>query len=446
MTLSKLKQKISDSFNNQFSTIISSVLIAIILWFIISITQYEIMTKNIDDIPVSLELSKDFSESSDLSLISCNVEKVDVKIEGNRTEIGGLKSDDLVAKLVTDNISSSGTKNVLIKIESKSGREFEIKSISPSTASIVLDRIETREFPVSPEIPNISFADGKTFNRDDLSCDPAVINITGPSEQLNKISRCTAVSHKKATLDTSYNLQSDEIRLYDENNSIIENSGLNIEKNNIMINIPVLTQKKVGLSVSILNAPADFDKDFLDFSISADNIVLASENSSAKFPDPFEVGKIFLSDIDIDYSTTFTIDTKDYINQSNLETVTVTLNNDNLDKKQLVLTDISISNPQPNYNYEIIAKSINVTVIGPADIISDITANDLVADVNLLNETSNSDSFNHVVSVSCPKYNNVWVYGTSKVTVNRTEKTVTSAKATASMNVSTTTTTADISE
>ena len=144
MNFSKLKQKILNAFNNQFSTVISSVLIAIVLWFLISITQYETMTKNIDNIPVSTELSKDFSESSGLSLISCDTENVNVKIEGNRTEIGGLKSDDLVAKLVTDNISSSGTKTVAIKIESKSGREFEIKSISPSTASIVLDKIETR--------------------------------------------------------------------------------------------------------------------------------------------------------------------------------------------------------------------------------------------------------------------------------------------------------------
>ena len=427
MNLTKIKKKFSNSLSNQLSTVISSILIAIVLWFIISITQYEIMTKNIDNIPVSLELNEDFKDSSGLSLISCDTQKVNVKIEGNRTEIGGLKGDDLIAELVTDNISSSGTKTVSIKIESKKGREFEVKSISPSTATIVLDKIETREFPISPEIPNISFADGKTFNLDDLSCDPAVINITGPSEQLNKIAKCTAVSNKTATLDTSYNLQSDEIRLYDENNSIIENSGLNIEKNSVMINIPVLTQKKVGLSVSILNAPSDFDKNFLDFSISADDIVLASENSSAEFPETFEVAKIPLSDIDIDYSNTFTIDTKNYINQSNLETVTVKLNN-----------------AQPNYDYEIIAKSINVTVIGPADIINDITASDLVANVNLLNESSNSDSFVHDVSISCPQYNNVWVYGTSKVTVNKTEKAVTSAKSISSAQTSTTT--SDISE
>ncbi len=442
MKLPELKQKQSKFFNSEFSLMISSVLIAIILWFIISITQYEIMTKNINSVPVSLELSKEFSESSELSLISCDTKKVDVKIKGNRTEIGGLESENLVAKLVTDNISTSGTKTVSIKIESPNGKEFEVKSISPSNATIVLDKIETREFSVYPAIPNVKVAENKTFNEDELSCDPAVINITGPSEQLNKIDKCKAVSNKKATLDSSYSLQSDEIKLYDKNNSVIESKDLTVDKNNITITIPVLTQKKVGIAPSI-NAPADFDKDFLDFSISADEIVLASADSSAKFSDPFEIGPIPLSEIDIGYSRTFTIDTKDYINQSNLETVTVTLNNENLAKKQVVINDISVSNSPPGYDYEIAAKSINVTVIGPADVISDITSSDFVADVNLLNENSNSDSFTHEVSISCHTHNNVWVYGISKVYLNRTKKPVTTSAPASPADTTFTTTVSD---
>lgn len=439
MNFYKIKQKISKPFNSELSLIIMSVLIAIFLWFIISITQYETMTKTIDEIPVTLELSQEFSESSGLSLISCDTDKVEVKITGSRTEIGNVDRDNLVAALVTDNITSSGTKTVSIKVESKNGKEFEVKSVTPSEAKIVLDKIETREFAISPEIPNITFAEGKTINSDDFSCEPALINITGPSEQLNKISQCKAVSKKKAVLNSSYSLQSDEIRLYTEDGSVIDSKELNIDKNNVTINIPVLTQKTVGLSVSILNAPADFDKDFLEFSMSADNIVLASASDAPEFSDPFEIGNIRLSDIDIGYSAMFTIDTKNYINQSNLETVTVTLNNDNLDKKDIVISDISISNAQPNYDYEIIAKSITVTIIGPSDVIEDITAGDLVANVNLLNENPNSDSFKQDVTISCPKYNNVWAYGTTKVTVNRTEKPVTTAASAAAAAVTTTT-------
>ncbi|MDD6345868.1 MAG: hypothetical protein PUA51_06600, partial [Oscillospiraceae bacterium] len=150
MNLPKLKNKFV--LGNELPLIISSVLIAIVLWFIISITQYEIMTKNINDVPISMELSE-ASESSGLSLISCDTQKVNVKIEGNRTEIGGIENDNLVEKLVTDNISSAVTKNLSIKIESKNGKEFEVKSIYPSNVSVVLDKIETREFPVTPDIP-----------------------------------------------------------------------------------------------------------------------------------------------------------------------------------------------------------------------------------------------------------------------------------------------------
>ena len=90
MNLPKLKNKFV--LGNELPLIISSVLIAIVLWFIISITQYEIMTKNINDVPISMELSE-ASESSGLSLISCDTQKVNVKIEGNRTEIGGIENE-----------------------------------------------------------------------------------------------------------------------------------------------------------------------------------------------------------------------------------------------------------------------------------------------------------------------------------------------------------------
>ncbi|MDE5946793.1 MAG: hypothetical protein K2G63_05790 [Oscillospiraceae bacterium] len=442
--LSEIKKKLSESLNSQIALIISSVLIAIVLWFIISITKYDTTSATITGIPLSIETGMTISDTSDLTLISCDVQKVDVRISGSRTEIGNLQNNNLTAKLVTDNITSAGTRTVSIKVESKNGTEFEIKTMNPSKATITLDKIETREFPVSPEIPNITFAENKTIDPDDFSCEPASIKITGPSEQLNKIADCKALSTKEAVLDSSYTLQSDEIRLYTEEGAVIESKDLTLGKNSITIYIPVLTQKTVDLSVSILNAPSNFDKDFLKFSMSANNIVLASSNSSTEFANPFEIGKILLSDIDIGYSTVLPVDTKDYINQSNLETVAIKLENDNLAKKDLIINDISISNPQPNYDYEIISKRINITVIGPEDVIEDLTANDIVADVNLLNETSNSNSFSHSVTISCPRYNNVWQYGTCKVAVNKTEKqTTTSYNSSSSVQTTTTTKTND---
>lgn len=436
-----LKRKTRQTFSNELSIALISIILAIIAWFVISMTVYPSTPKTITDIPLITEFTSE-SESG-LTLISCDVKNVDIQIVGNRSQVGNLDNENITARIVTDNITTSGTKKVSIKIESKNDNiEFEIKEIEPSYATIIVDKIETREFPISPEIPNITFADGKTIDRDDFSCEPSVIMITGPTAQLDKIAKCTAVSNKTAVLDTTYNLQSEEIKLYTEDGSLIDAKELSVNTSNITINIPVLTQKTVDLSFSIVNAPPNFDKDFLKFSMSAEDITLASAISSATFPESFEMGQIILNNIDVDYSTTFTVDTKDYINLSNLEAVTVTLENDNLAKKEIVINDFSVSNASANYDYNIITNSITVTIIGEAEAIEDITAKDLVADINLLNEAGTSDSFKHDLTISCPNNNRVWALGTYKVTVNRTPKTTT-ASSIISSNESAKTTTTD---
>lgn len=418
----RVKRKLIRTFSNDFSIAIISVLVAIVAWFAISMTVYSATVKTITDIPLVKEFNNTSAEAEGLTLVSCDVEKVDVQIAGKRAEIGNIESDNLVARIVTDNITSAGTKNVSIKVESKDGVAFEVNSIEPSSASIVVDKIETREFAITPEIPNVTFAEGKTIDRDDFSCEPAVINVTGPSAQLDKIAQCKAVSNKTAVLDSSYTLQSEEIKFYTDDGSLIDTKGLSVDNSSVIIKIPVLTQKTVGLSYSIANAPSNFNKDFLKFSMSAEDITLAASSSSAEFPNPFDIGQIILNNIDVGYTQTFKIDTKDYVNLSNLEAVTVTLENDNLAKKDIVINDFSVSNASANYDYSIINNSITVTVIGPEDEIDDITAKDLVADVNLINEAGTSDSFKHDLTISCPNNDKVWAFGTYKVTVNRTPK------------------------
>lgn len=64
---------------------------------------------------------------------------------------------------------------------------------------------------------------------------------------------------------------------------------------------------------------------------------------------------------------------------------------------------------------------MDITVVGPKDTISEITADDIIADVNLLNMNINTDQFNSNVVFSCPSYDNVWVTTVSKVSVQRTK-------------------------
>ncbi|MBR1592985.1 MAG: hypothetical protein IJ666_08265 [Ruminococcus sp.] len=406
-----------------------AVLIAVFVWFYISVTQYPSVQKTIQHVKLAQDITGTTAADNGLSLISCDIDEVTIEILGSRTQIGNLNNDNLVAYIDANNVTSSGTKNLSIKVRSTdSNINFEVQSVYPPTASVVLDKYDTREYPIYPKIPNVSAMEGKAINSGELTCTPDTILITGPSAQLDKISKCYAASNKILSLESSYNLSSDEIQLYSEDSTLIDQSGLTFANSNFSIYIPVRTQKTVKLSVSVANAPGDFNKNFLDFTISPETIVLASNNSQTEIPDTIDVGKILLSDLDINYSKTFTLstilDNSEYINVSDVETVTVKLNNENLAKTDLTLDQdrITISNiPDSSYEYSIITQRMTISVVGPEEIINEITAEDIIADVNLLNADITVDQFNTNVNFSCPKYDNVWVTTSSKVSVRRTK-------------------------
>ena len=179
--------------------------------------------------------------------------------------------------------------------------------MKPANATIVFDKIDTRQFAVSAQIPNVSVIDGKAIDQDDITCEPSEVRITGPSSQLDKISKCIAVSNKELSLDSTYVLQSDEIQLYTEDNALIDQSSLKFNDTNFNITIPVRTQKTVGLYVSVVDAPDNFDTSIIKFDLSSDEVVLACNNSKTEIPDMLDLGKVSLSELKPGFTKTFSL-------------------------------------------------------------------------------------------------------------------------------------------
>lgn len=423
--LKKFKEK---QLQNNFTLAILSILIATALWLVISMSQYPDKLKTIAHVPLSTDISGTVAGSNGFSVISSDVSEVTVELVGSRTRVGNLTNENLEAYIDADSVTSAGTRTLTIKIRSTSDINYEIKSVEPSSVTVVFDKIDTREYPVYAQIPNVSSVDGKAIDQDDITCEPSVVRITGPSAQLDKISKCYAVSNKELSIDSTYVLSSDEIQLFTDDNAIIDKSSLKFSDMGFNITIPVRTQKEVGLYVSIVDAPNNFDTDIISFNLSADTIVLATNNSKTEIPSTLDIGKISLSELKPGFSKTFSISNRlegsEYENISNLETVTVTFNDSDFTETNLILDNsrINISNKpdSANYDYSVLTQRMDITVVGPEDVLEEITPMDIIADVDLLNANITTDSFNWNATFSCPKYKNVWVVTNSKVSVQRT--------------------------
>ena len=163
--------------------------------------------------------------------------------------------------------------------------------------------------------------------------------------------------------------------------------------------------------------------------MSVDSLTIASRSSQSEIPDSLEIGKIALSDLDLGYAKTFDINSvleeKNMINMSGVDSVTVTLDDSELEKKEIVLdqSNIHISNV-PNsseYDYTLLTKSLRINVIGPKDVISELTSTNFIADANLLNAEGLSEQFSYDVTFSCLASAKVWSVTKAAVTIQKTK-------------------------
>lgn len=443
--LKEVKNRSKSEAKSNLRTIILSFALAVAAWFVVSMTLYPSVSKNIENIPLTINISGSTAADNGLSIIDSNVEKVNISFDCSRTDYNLLSAETLSAYVDFDNITTTGLKTLSIKIRSNNGASFSNLIVEPPTVTVELDKYDSIELPITPRIPNIKFADGKICNSDDLTCEPNTISVRGPAAQLAKIASCYALSEKSMTLDSSYSITNDKIQLFSEDGKEIDQSLMTFDNTSFNIDIPVLTQKTVKLDIQLLSMPTDFDRTCLNYSLSPDTITIATSNNQTDLPDTLEIIKIPLSDLKIGYSRSFPIssflETRNIINMSGIDTVSVTLSDETNTGEKLASKDIILdySNihllnaPSDNYDYNILTRKLTVTIVGPESVIQDITANDLAAEVNLLNADTSMDQFNYDAFISCLTHNNVWSVTSAKVNIQKTLKsdaTTTSASVT----------------
>lgn len=429
--LQEIKKWLNQVGQSRPATIILSVFFAILIWFTVSVIVYPTTPVTFYHIPVVVELKGTSAEKSGLSMVSCDVETVDVQLVGDRSEVGILTEKDLVAYAVIQDVTTSGEYKLSLTVKSDQNVDFEVNEISPATASVTFDKIETREFEVTPSFPNIKITAGHTM--DTVTCDPPTIEIKGPSAQLDKIKSVVVSSDKQEEIDSSYSLYSDEMILYTADGSMLDPDGLEIPDVDFLINIPLLTQKTLDLSYEIRNVPSKFDIAWLRdrLKLSAETITLASPNNAAlENQETFNIGNIGefikLEDIGLTFSKTFDVSVSEgIINKSGLQDVTLTLDAEGLEKRDFVVgnDNITIVNAPSTFDFEVITQNMTITVIGPAEELEKLSAKDIAVTVDLFNyNAGQASSFSEAPLISFMGSDKLWAYGAYNVAIDCTEK------------------------
>lgn len=427
--------KITSSFLKKLAEsrlfyVILSILSAILIWFILSVTVYTSAPLRFYNIPLEVDLTGTPAEEGGFSVISQDVETVSVQLEGNRSQVGILTQEDLTAVAVVDNVTSSGTYSLDITVKSKDNVKFTVTSVTPSHVNVRFDRIETRTFELTPSIPNIVIKTGHTLDRDDMTCDPPTVDITGPIAQLDQIADAAVYSDNRSEIESTYTLYSSDVVLYTADGSILDTEALSMPDQDYKITIPIMTQKELKLSYNILGAPKNFDVNWLKerLALSDETITIASPDSNLVSQDTWSTDdNISLSDVTLGYTNKLNVVEKEgYINQSGFQQVTVTLDDEGLVQRDFPVSsdNITVIGVPSNFDCRIITKNITISAIGTQEEIEALSNKDILITVDLLGQdVTKGQSFTLDSAVTFSGTTRTWAVGTYKIAFELAERT-----------------------
>ena len=394
------KAKKENRHGADFGLRILSIIIAVIIWFALSITQYPTINKTITNVPVVFSLDGTQAKEKGLSALNYKDISVDVEIKGMNYEIGSYTAADLVATVNLDDVTKEGTYDLDIDVKSShSTDKVTVVSVNPDTVSVEFDRLTTKTIPLTAEAPLISAEEGYILKETTTS--PSEITVEGPKNDLDNISKAVAQisKSKKISEDTTINTQ--DIVFYDDDDNVVDPSKIEVkDTKSVDVNFVIYKKKTAKLKVDISNCTDNFD-------VSSDTETLT-------------IGSIKLSEINLAKVFSFKIPLNSgEINMNGDENVRVSFDSEGYTSKEFTITsDHIIATGKPSgKSTEIETKKLtNVKVYGPEDVINNLKDSDLYAEVNL-SDIIDSGSYAREAIIYSPTYNNVWGFGKNEIQI-----------------------------
>lgn len=401
---------------------IGSLIAAIVIWFVISVTDTPVIDSVLYKVPVTVSLEGTQAEAYGYQPMSVSEESVTVYINGKRGEIGNLKSEDLVAVASADNVMYAMEYWLDLEIDCLTGKEFEVTKIEPSTVRVDFDRIITKEVAVKPRISGIKASEGYIMgDEEDIVIVPNTVSVTGPAEIVDSITEAAAVIDENGTLRGTTDFKTSSLSFYNENTAIMDEDGrLSVDKSDFTVHVPVYERHTIALDFKITNAPEGFDVDsfkkLLDMSMTELEVAVLSENFVDR--DSLDIGTIDMREADI--GAEFSFPTTDFLPEgyedlNNVGFVTVTVPLTGLVRQSIHITKSSIQlvNAPAQYDFNIITSGVTPIFIGPEESMEQLTYIDVFAQVDMISVSveDGGGSLKLPITFQIPSYNDVWCIG-----------------------------------
>lgn len=365
-----------------------SLLISITLWLYISSVDKEVITQPFRGVKVELVGENLLKDSRNMVITDMDTSTVTVILEGPRRIIGSWDSDSITAQIDVSKLSRAAYTSQQYVISYPDGTDT-------SSISVVRKTPETINFMVSPQVSKTiqvrgSF-DGKLadgFTAEMPVFEPSTIVISGAEAYIKNVSYAW-VTFGEGEVDSTYKVETG-FTLMDEDGIPCSNTGISFSTDVVTATLPVLDMKEVKLDVNLIEG-AGATAANTKVSIEPKSLLLAGDSALLEGMNRIVLATIDLTEFSSSFTDVYTIPLDNGLRNTTGETeARVTVEISGLSTKSFKVTNLSYINVTEGYSANVISESLDVTLRGKEEVISQIKPENIraVADLSSFNEST----------------------------------------------------------
>ncbi|MCD8006489.1 MAG: hypothetical protein LUF29_05875 [Oscillospiraceae bacterium] len=413
--------------SGNFYLMLFSVALAFVIWIIMSLTVFPETTVTLKDVPIDFSLDGSYADVAGISVMKTSVDTVNVVISGERYLIGDYTADDIHVSVNVDAVRATGSYDLSLVVTSVNGDTIEVDQIEPSTVKVDFDYMVTKTFSVEDgtlvaDVSNLTAAEGYIIDEDEITISPSTIELYGPQDYIDQITSVAVKVDNAAIIQSTMTSNLNSVVFY-SGNEAFENEDVTADNESFEVTVPVYMFRDLDLSVTLTSTVGSFDLSSIAYSISPSSILVRSQTTNLNNLDPINLDYISVSDITVGSVVTVSIDKNaNYENISGVETATITFELDGYAEKAVTLSNSQIyivNSPDDKTVTVETAQIQNVILVGPEDVLEQISSSDVIAEIDMLDYANTSVSYTIMdLTIYVPGYDNVWCYGKYRVYVS----------------------------
>lgn len=350
------------------------ILAAVVLWFYVVISDTSVDERIFNGISIDLRNLDAIEDTLGLSVISGYDNTIDLTVSGTKGEIGRITADDISVYVDLKDITAPGEYSLEVKTKLPAG--VSTSSMSVNYVSIYVDKRTTLSVPVKVT-PIFSIDSNYTLGTPQLSVES--VNVSGPSDELSQI-ECARVTIDLGKVTKSIS-STGKLELIDKSGAVITNPYVKLQTTDVSVYYPVYTYKDVPLSVSYKYNY--YNASNVNVSINPSAITVKGEPDMLDKLTSVSVTQLDEKKIIGDTSQNVTITLPDGLeNLSGTNTATVTVTHRGTETRDIVVSNISVSNPN-GLDYKLDTASMTVKFRGSPSKLQMLSQSNITANVDL---------------------------------------------------------------